>query len=884
MDWFEGLRSRVAGTTGLAVGSVFLFCVAQSHVALGEVPSESDGPRAEEPGVTEEPETSADVKVPSKASAKEQAPIPLSIIVRGGSSLGAYEAGYLYMLTEAVKRNPGLFEVKIITGASAGAMNAVIAAISLGGEPVDDPQESLFYRAWAQLDHRKVMDVESEDTPEGALSSRNALWQLADLIQAEWQKGFSEDFEIVIGASATRLKPRYVKFNDRISYDRQTEKFTYRIKGRGKNRAPEITNQIYAGPLREQALLPFGSGDEADFALIMGVAFASIGIPIVFPPQNIPHCRMTLPADDLYDPSEIYGCDPRKTTVEAFVDGGVADNHPINLAYLIGNAAFHDSVQYAPGDPAADKMHFLYLDPSHLSHFKKFVPGGGDEAPLPANFEDIVEKQEKTDIFGMLPKFLGGFIRSAQSSELDALAQTSPLAKKYVYRSKSYHHPISSAMSGKLGFFDREFIKHDFYLGMFDAKKFIRSDVREDLEEKDRLPLREIAFPGEAGGGASVDGWRPYTCMASVLENSADAESCADGVSEVAIPRKKNGLMLRAEPPDMREFRIILQATVNRLFDYCGALSHIDEAAAGPLCMAAFHQENPPEVPGVTKQAAPWYRCLARKSFYEPEVQETLRRSGLDNDKLEKRVERFCDYARKDEGEYPYVMRQLEDLGFHFNDIGLKKRQSWKGRLAMRGTLDSFISGIAKKYKRCEGMSGFAERNGGLRVAGKWAVNLLDYVAPPNIIYFTLGKGSEIAWSRAVWPSRLFRFNWGIVEIRGAESWFTDDPTASFTSAAGFELELPGISGPVAQFTVAARYGYQFNIHGLYTAESCDDRMSHSTDLCSAFVLQPFLSVAFVQRVRIQLGAELFHPGFGDLAPAKFAGTFSASIGWQFLP
>ncbi|MBN2530395.1 MAG: patatin-like phospholipase family protein [Deltaproteobacteria bacterium] len=48
----------------------------------------------------------------------------VSLTIRGGSSLGAYEAGYLYMLTEAIKRNPQYFTAEVLSGASAGAINS----------------------------------------------------------------------------------------------------------------------------------------------------------------------------------------------------------------------------------------------------------------------------------------------------------------------------------------------------------------------------------------------------------------------------------------------------------------------------------------------------------------------------------------------------------------------------------------------------------------------------------------------------------------------------------------------------------------------------------------------------------------------------------------
>ena len=58
----------------------------------------------------------------------------------GGVSLGAYEAGYLYYFTEMIRRNRELLDLKILTGASAGSVNAMIAIISLCSPEITDAQ------------------------------------------------------------------------------------------------------------------------------------------------------------------------------------------------------------------------------------------------------------------------------------------------------------------------------------------------------------------------------------------------------------------------------------------------------------------------------------------------------------------------------------------------------------------------------------------------------------------------------------------------------------------------------------------------------------------------------------------------------------------------
>jgi hypothetical protein len=169
--------------------------------------------------------------------------IPLSFTLRGGVSLGAFEAGYLYYLSEALKRNPDIFDPRIVTGASAGSINALLLLMALGAEPEDNPQESTFYRVWTRLNQKTLLDTDNPDTPVGAFSSGEALLAAAETVWEAWEKGLNDSFEMVIGMSTTRLHPYEIDIADGLKLQRQAEKFVFLVKGRGFGR-----------PLRSQTM------------------------------------------------------------------------------------------------------------------------------------------------------------------------------------------------------------------------------------------------------------------------------------------------------------------------------------------------------------------------------------------------------------------------------------------------------------------------------------------------------------------------------------------------------------------------------------------------------------------------------------------------------
>ncbi len=117
---------------------LFVFCVVIALV------SSADENVPIEPAVAIEVEKQ-EVKEEVKQEVKEEEnvdsalPIPLSISISGGVSLGGYQAGYLYYLTEIIKRNPGLLKTHLVTGTSAGTMNTMFSVVALGSETEDVP-------------------------------------------------------------------------------------------------------------------------------------------------------------------------------------------------------------------------------------------------------------------------------------------------------------------------------------------------------------------------------------------------------------------------------------------------------------------------------------------------------------------------------------------------------------------------------------------------------------------------------------------------------------------------------------------------------------------------------------------------------------------------
>ena len=76
---------------------------------------------------------------------------PVLVTVSGGVSLGAYEAGALYVLGEIFKRGTPRRQVVLATSASAGSVNAFTTALSACAPPNPDPTRDPGWVVWIDV-------------------------------------------------------------------------------------------------------------------------------------------------------------------------------------------------------------------------------------------------------------------------------------------------------------------------------------------------------------------------------------------------------------------------------------------------------------------------------------------------------------------------------------------------------------------------------------------------------------------------------------------------------------------------------------------------------------------------------------------------------------
>jgi hypothetical protein len=469
----------------------------------------------------------------------------VALVISGGASLGVYEAGYLYVLGEVLKRQG--IPLRVATGASAGSGNALFSALSSCNPPNPRPSADPGYRFWLNTGFADLLQP-AASTPVSAFSARPGLERLRELAREIWERGLPESCDVVLGIPVTKITPLEVPLRpgSQLSAPRQLLRFTLRIRGRGPGRSPLIENAIDPGSRMPQLRLPLAPDPDAgwreDLERLLEVVVASGAFPYAFPPVRLGYCLSSLEAPGP-------ACHAAEHA-DLFMDGGVFDNVPLRLASTLAGLVARPR----------ERTLFIYLDPDLRAY------------PLPAGTDDLVP-QRPSDLFSYGVRMAGGFVQHARKTELFALLEERPAVLDSVLITTSRYPPASGFLANFLGVFEREFRRFDFYLGM--------SDALQDLE------MSDSALPSQRGRRElealwSTPDWAPLRCLRAWLEPS------------------EAGLGADCAGPESRDLRVLTQVALDRVYSSCRGLSEQQRSAfiAHPHCRRAARDSLPPTIVG----------------------------------------------------------------------------------------------------------------------------------------------------------------------------------------------------------------------------------------------------------------------------------------------
>ncbi len=480
-----------------------------------------------------------------------------AITITGGVSLGVYEAGFLYEAIRLSKKN--LQNGTIFTGASAGAMNSFISIMETCSPKQVKMKDSLFWKSWAELniDDFYYKEVKKKSS----ILSRDSFNKLFSNIKNYWERGLKKNCKSYLALSVTRKNPLNFINGKKLLSPRTIESFYFVITGKGIGIEPEIKNHhLNDGSIH--AYLPFKK--QGNFEIIKNIMMASSSFPLAFEPEPVKHC--------LIYPQKKSTCNHENVRIDNFIDGGVFNNGPLDLAYKVSKSL--------------NKVHntdFLFFDPEIQNY--------------PLIEDEQIVKKEKSVLTNSM-SFIKNFILSSRSSQISNFLGSHPQIEKKLQLIKGELPLASDAISGFFGFFEKDFRAFDFLVGVANARRNLlkQSGIRFDFNRRKN----------------SVDQF--VSCYVALQDlNRKELKHCTFGQSN---------------------FEILLKVALERLFENCRLLNS-SYSLENKLCSFAQKGGNLAELfPNWSKKYAKRKKetsldyLMRRLSFYKFEFKDL----GLEKD------------------------------------------------------------------------------------------------------------------------------------------------------------------------------------------------------------------------------------------------------------
>ncbi|HHD74761.1 MAG TPA: patatin-like phospholipase family protein [Nitratifractor sp.] len=374
----------------------------------------------------------------------------MAMVISGGVSLGAYEAGYNWALVKLLRhisaRSKKVHpELKSLAGASAGSINALLSGVywcqrddvNLHNS-VDD---NLFYTIWTDIDINNLQIKGDSAENNTTLFTRAPLEQKAqDIIEHMQKPIYRKGCSIPLGVMVTKTHPIREKFN---GINIKTQSFAIPMQLYTKGAQLHLKNSSLKVKYSATMQIPQLN---SDIGKIKDILFASSAFPGAFTKVKLNY--------------KYKG----KSGSDYFIDGGVYNNIPLNLA-LAQNSSVNN---------------FIFIDPDSRRYYKEQSQRckSGNFKRLPQDPEPIISDSDELGFLGsnLLPLMRSTSVFRAMKlyETINSYFRNNP--QRHLILSSRYH-PITGYFIWNFGaFLDKNFRQYDYYVGVYDAIYKIASE------------------------------------------------------------------------------------------------------------------------------------------------------------------------------------------------------------------------------------------------------------------------------------------------------------------------------------------------------------------------------------------------------------------------
>ena len=373
-------------------------------------------------------ELSAEEKSP-EGPVREQ--VDLGMVISGGVSLGAYEAGYNWALIRMLARMrevdaPVRPELRDVAGASAGSINALLTAVYWCQDPQRSEEntieKNLLYNTWVELGIEDLLVPPDDTENRSTLFSRRVLKKKADAIMRHLRKPlFREGCEVALGIAVTKATPIIEEFQGiEIRHQAFSVPLTLKVK-KGRLHFENRNVDANASVDLKYLEIPGVAGNPSK--MVPRLLFASSAFPGAFPQVKLPY---------LYKGKRGSGY---------FIDGGVYNNTPLDLAIAMDRRV----------------SLFFFLDPASMRGQKRPKKPPPEKPPVGFLSSNLYPLANAADIYQkmFLYQTIDRYFRGRSERRL-------VLSSRYL--------PLTAGFLEHFGaFIDRNFRLYDYHVGVYDA-------------------------------------------------------------------------------------------------------------------------------------------------------------------------------------------------------------------------------------------------------------------------------------------------------------------------------------------------------------------------------------------------------------------------------
>ena len=369
--------------------------------------------------------------------------INFSLVISGGVSLGAYEAGYnwaLIKLLSKLKISDKLVKPKLrsVAGASAGSINSLLSAMywcQKESVPLHNSiDDNLFYETWVNLGIEDLIIPGQDAQNKSTLFSRRGLEDKGrKIVKHLKQPIFKKNCTVPLGVSVTKVTPIVENIHGiKVKNQNFSVPLTFKVKhGKGivvNKKLPDDGNFYISIP-----------NIDKDYNKLINLLFASGAFPGAFQQVKL---------DYIYKGKE---------HKNYFMDGGLYDNVPLDLAIALDKKS----------------STFFFMAPSNMRKEKT---------------KENIDKKEKmpigfigTNLFPVLNSF--DIMQSMKLYEAIKQNFRNNSNKKLILSSR--YHPITGQYLSHFGaFLDQNFRIYDYYVGVYDAIYHLAYAFKRDYPHK----------------------------------------------------------------------------------------------------------------------------------------------------------------------------------------------------------------------------------------------------------------------------------------------------------------------------------------------------------------------------------------------------------------